>query len=86
MGVVRARVIFPYKVGHFFSSAGPLRADLVKFTIASRDVPRLAAAPGRPGGAAGCWWPPAPGVRRGVALRCDRAICVARREIYMVFT
>jgi hypothetical protein len=55
MGVVRARVIFPYKVGHFFSSAGPLRADLVKFVFASRDFPRgprprrvLAAAPGRP--------------------------------------
>jgi hypothetical protein len=40
MGVVRARVIFPYKVGHFFNAAGPLRADLVKFTVASRDVPR----------------------------------------------
>jgi hypothetical protein len=30
MGVVRARLTLPYKVGHFFSSAGPLRADLVK--------------------------------------------------------
>jgi hypothetical protein len=38
MGVVRARVIFPYKVGHLFNPAGPLRADLVKSTIASRDI------------------------------------------------
>lgn len=69
MGVVRARVTFPYKVGQLFSSAGPLRADLVKFVFASRDFPRaarprwvLAAAPGRP-----------PAVRCG-ALRCS-AVC-----------
>ena len=36
MGVVRVRCTFPYKVGHFFSTAGPLRADLVKFTVVSR--------------------------------------------------
>jgi hypothetical protein len=71
MEMVRARVTFPYKVGHFFISAGPLRADLVKFRGGSRDFPcggaaaRPPAAPplrcGRvPGagrsGAPGCPW------------------------------
>jgi hypothetical protein len=36
MGVHRARLTFPYKVGHFVKSAGPLRADLVKIRNASR--------------------------------------------------
>jgi hypothetical protein len=50
MGVHRARVIFPYKVGHFFNSAGPLRADLVKFAVVSGRVtlgrgPRACLAP-----------------------------------------
>lgn len=39
MGVVRARVTFPYKVGHFVTWADPLRADLVKIRDASRDPP-----------------------------------------------
>jgi len=38
MEVARARLTCPYKVGHFFTSAGPLRADLVKIRNASRDL------------------------------------------------
>jgi hypothetical protein len=68
MGVVRARVIFPYKVGHFFSSAGPLRADLVKFTVASRDVPRGARPLGAP---LRCRRVPAP--PPGCSAACSRA-------------
>ena len=36
MGVVRVPCTFPYKVGHFFSTAGPPLADLVKFIAVSR--------------------------------------------------
>jgi hypothetical protein len=67
MEVVRARVTFPYKVGHFFKSAGPLRADLVKFRSGSRDFPC--------GGAAGRQVPAgpaplgAPGVPGGASTR-----------------
>ena len=61
MEVVRARLTFPYKVGHFFKSADPLRADLVKIRNASRDLVV------RPG--AGGAWSGASGVPCGVFSR-----------------
>jgi hypothetical protein len=54
MGVHRARLTFPCKVGHFFKSAGPLRADLVKIRNASRPGHVIATEPARmPAAAAG---------------------------------
>lgn len=50
MEVVRARLPLPYRVGHRFTRADPLRAPLVKFNVDSTSVPEPAwpSAPVRP--------------------------------------
>jgi hypothetical protein len=50
MAVHRARLTFPYKVGRFFKSAGPRRADLVKIRNASRPGHVIATEPALPRG------------------------------------
>jgi len=75
MGVVRARVTFPYKVGHFFTGAGPLRGDLVKFGFRSRGLRGGATRLSRTGvPRVTCPSTPAPKARRRTGGATSRAL------------
>lgn len=84
---VRARLPLPYRVGHRFTRADPLRADLVKFNVDSTSVPEPAwpSAPVRPAhrapsicpraaGQLASSTPPAHHLRTTISLLCYSSI------------